>query len=164
MTDEQKIRVSEDKKKAKHDRQWEEIDEYRNLLQPPDRYEEGFTRNTVIGVLFIALVMTPGQMYLSLFAGLTLNDAAQWVTVILFLEVAKRSFTSLKRQEIYLLTYVASALISRAETGTFLALIQRQYFVGSQEMQEFGLRWMMWLGRSGCLRWLRCLRFSRCFT
>ena len=139
MTDEQKIRVSEDKKKAKHDRQWEEIDEYRNLLQPPDRYEEGFTRNTVIGVLFIALIMTPGQMYLSLFAGLTLNDAAQWVTVILFLEVAKRSFTSLKRQEIYLLTYVASALISRAETGTFLALIQRQYFVGSQEMQEFGL-------------------------
>ena len=109
MADEQKVRVSENKKKEKRDRQWEEIDEYRNLLQPPDRYEEGFTRNTVIGVLFIALIMTPGQMYLSLFAGLTLNDAAQWVTVILFLEVAKRSFTSLKRQEIYLLTYDAAA-------------------------------------------------------
>jgi len=31
--------------------------------------------------------------------------------VILFLEVAKRSFTSLKRQEIYLLVYVAGALV-----------------------------------------------------
>ena len=131
--------AEERKKRSKRDRQWEEIDEYRDLLQAPDRYEDGFTRNTIVGVLFIALIMTPGQMYLSLFAGLTLNDAAQWVTVILFLEVAKRSFTSLKRQEIYLLTYVAAALISRAETGTFLALIQRQYFVGSQEMQEFGL-------------------------
>lgn len=139
MADERDVRASKDKKKVKYDRQWEEIDEYRNLLQAPDRYEEGFTRNTIIGVLFIALIMTPGQMYLSLFAGLTLNDAAQWVTVILFLEVAKRSFTSLRRQEIYLLTYVAASLISRAETGTFLALIQRQYFVGSQEMQEFGL-------------------------
>ena len=113
MADEQILRTSENKKQAKQDRQWEEIHEYRNLLQPPDRYEEGFTRNTVIGVLFIALIMTPGQMYLSLFAGLTLNDAAQWVTVILFLEVSKRSFTTLKRQEIYLLVYVASALVAR---------------------------------------------------
>ena len=131
--------AKESKKQTKHQRQWEEIDEYRDLLQAPSRYEEGFTRNTIFGVLFIALIMTPGQMYMSLFAGLTLNDAAQWVTVILFLEVAKRSFTSLRRQEIYLLTYVATALISRAETGTFLALIQRQYFITSQEMQEFGL-------------------------
>ncbi len=131
--------AEEQKKRSKRERQWEEVDEYRDLLQAPTRYEEGFTRNTMVGVLFIALIMTPGQMYLSLVAGLTLNDAAQWVTVILFLEIAKRSFTSLKRQEIYLLTYVAVALISRAETSTFLSLIQRQYFVGSQEMREFGL-------------------------
>ena len=131
--------AAEEKGRAKRDRQWGEINEYRDLLQPPVQYEEGFTRNTIVGVLFIALIMTPGQMYLSLVTGLGIGDAAQWVTVILFLEIAKRSFTTLRRQEIYLLTYVAVALISRAETGTFLSLIQRQYFVGSQEMQEFGL-------------------------
>jgi len=124
---------------SRRQRQWGEINEYRDLLQPPPAYEEGFTRSTIIGVLFIALIMTPGQMYLSLVTGLGIGDAAQWVTVILFLEIAKRSFTTLRRQEIYLLTYVAVALISRAETGTFLNLIQRQYYVGSQQMQEFGL-------------------------
>jgi len=131
--------AKEEKKNAKRDRQWAEINEYRDLLQAPTQYEEGFTRNTIVGVLFIALIMTPGQMYLSLVTGLGIGDAAQWVTVILFLEISKRSFTTLRRQEIYLLTYVAVALITRAETGTFLSLIQRQYFVGSQEMQEFGL-------------------------
>jgi hypothetical protein len=130
--------AEESKGSAKRDRQWAEINEYRDLLQAPTQYEDGFTRNTMIGVLFIALIMTPGNMYLSLVTGLGIGDAAQWVTVILFLEIAKRSFTTLRRQEIYLLTYVAVSLISR-ETGTFLQLIQRQYYVGSQEMQEFGL-------------------------
>ena len=54
--------AKESKKQTKHQRQWEEIDEYRDLLQAPSRYEEGFTRNTIFGVLFIALIMTPGQM------------------------------------------------------------------------------------------------------
>ncbi|MEW6755815.1 MAG: hypothetical protein AB1505_33280, partial [Candidatus Latescibacterota bacterium] len=122
----------------KRQREYEEVNEYRDLLRPPTQYEEGFTRNTLIGVLFISLIMTPGQMYMGLVAGIGIGDAAQWVTVILFLEVAKRSFTTLRRQEIYLLTYVAAVLLS-GETGTFLGLIQRQYVVGSQVMQEFGL-------------------------
>ena len=91
------------------DRQWEEVEEYRNLLHPPSRFEDGFTLRTIIGVLFISLIMTPGEMYLGLVTGGSLGSAAQWVTVILFLEVAKRSFSSLKRQEIYLLVYVAGA-------------------------------------------------------
>ena len=124
---------------SKRERQWEEVNEYRDLLAAPDRFEEGFNRRTLIGVVFISLIMIPGQMYLSLVTGIGIGDAAQWVTVILFLEVAKRSFTTLKRQEIFLLTYVASQLIVRAETQTFLQLIWRQYFVGSPEARQFGL-------------------------
>ena len=124
----------------KRKRQYQEINEYRDLLQAPDRFESGFTAKTIVGVLFIAFIMTPGQMYLSLVTGIGIGEAAQWVTVILFLEVAKRSFTTLRRQEIFLLTYVASQLIVRAETGTFLQLIWRQYFVGSQEAVRFGLQ------------------------
>jgi len=82
--------------------------------------------------------MTPGEMYLGLFTGGGIGAAAQWVTVILFLEVAKRSFTSLRRQEIYLLVYVASALVAREE-GAFLDLLWRQYFVRSAEAEQFGI-------------------------
>ena len=124
---------------TKRQKQWEEVNEYRDLLQAPSSFEHGFTKKTIVGVFFIALIMIPGQMYLSLVTGIGIGEAAQWVTVILFLEVAKRSFTTLRRQEIFLLTYVASQLIARAETETFLSLIWRQYFVGSPEAAQFGL-------------------------
>ncbi|MBI2503530.1 MAG: hypothetical protein HYW07_09915 [Candidatus Latescibacteria bacterium] len=120
------------------DRQWEEVEEYRALLEAPSRFDEGFTVRTLIGVLFISLIMTPGEMYLGLVTGGGIGAAAQWVTVILFLEVAKRSFTSLRRQEIYLLVYVASALVAR-EQGAFLDLLWRQYFVTSPEAEQFGI-------------------------
>ncbi len=133
MSDERNKRRAEKKK-----RQWAEVEEYRALLEAPNRFEEGFTIRTVIGVLFISLIMTPGEMFLGLFTGGGIGAAAQWVTVILFLEVSKRSFTSLKRQEIYLLVYVASALVAREE-GAFLDLLWRQYFVRSVEAEQFGI-------------------------
>lgn len=122
----------------RRDKQWEEVEEYRSLLEAPNRFDEGFTARTLIGVLFISLIMTPGEMYLGLVTGGGIGAAAQWVTVILFLEVAKRSFTSLRRQEIYLLVYVASALVAR-EQGAFLDLLWRQYFVTSPEAEQFGI-------------------------
>ena len=126
------------RREARRQRQWGEVDEYRDLLQAPDRFEEGFTIRTVIGVIFISLIMTPGEMFLGLYTGGGVSAAAQWVTVILFLEVSKRSFTSLRRQEIYLLVYVASALVAREE-GAFLDLLWRQYFVRSAEAEQFGI-------------------------
>lgn len=133
--------MSEEKNRRqalKKKRQWEEVEEYRALLEAPDKFDEGFTLRTVIGVLFISLIMTPGEMFLGLFTGGGIGAAAQWVTVILFLEVSKRSFTTLKRQEIYLLVYVATALVAREE-GAFLDLLWRQYFVRSAEAEQFGI-------------------------
>jgi hypothetical protein len=126
------------RREARRQRQWGEVDEYRDLLQAPDRFEEGFTSRTIIGVLFISLIMTPGEMFLGLYAGIDIGVAAQWVTVILFLEVSKRSFAALRRQEIYLLVYVAGALIAGGE-GAFLGLLWRQYFVTSAEAELFGI-------------------------
>ena len=125
-------------RKFKRKKQWEEVEEYRSLLEVPEKFEEGFTVRTVLGVLFISLIMTPGEMYLGLFTGGGIGAAAQWVTVILFMEVAKRSFASLRRQEIYLLVYVATALVVREE-GAFLDLLFRQYFVRSAEAEMFGI-------------------------
>jgi hypothetical protein len=73
-------------------------------------FEEGFTFKTVIGVLFVAFVMLPGALYLGLVSGQSIGAAAEWVTIVLFAEVARRSFIPLKRQEIYILFYVAASL------------------------------------------------------
>jgi len=90
-----------------------ELEEYRRLMEPPppEEFEEGFSVRTILGALFVAFVMLPGAAYLSLVTGAGLGSAPQWVTVILFMEVARRSFITLKRQEIYLLYIVAGAIL-----------------------------------------------------
>ena len=69
-------------------------------------FVDGFNMRTVVGALFVALVMMPGAIYMGLVAGQSLGAAAEWVTIILFAEMARRSFTQLKRQEVYILFYV----------------------------------------------------------
>ncbi len=74
------------------------------------KFEDGFTFRTVLGLLFVAFVMLPGSIYMGLVAGVGLGAAAEWVTIVLFAEVMRRSLQPLKRQEIYMLFYIASAL------------------------------------------------------
>ena len=118
--------------------QFAEIEEYRDLLTVPDTFEEGFNTKTILGALFVSIIMVPGNIYLQLMIGGSIGAAAQWVTIILFLELAKRSFTVMKKQELYLLYYVTSALISR-ETGAFEGLLWHQYFVQSPAAKQFGI-------------------------
>ena len=62
----------------------------------PDSFHEGFTLRTALGALFVAIIMLPGSMYLGLMMGSDLGPAAEWTTIILFVEVARRSFTVLR--------------------------------------------------------------------
>ncbi len=116
----------------------QEVEEYRDLLETPTEFEDGFTRKAILGVFFVAFVMIPGNMYLSLMVGGSLGAAAEWVTIILFAEITKRSFTSLTRQEVYVLYYVAAGLIA-AETGAFEGLLWNQYLRQSPPAQQFGI-------------------------
>ena len=102
----------------------------------PVKFEEGFTPKAMIGAIFIAFVMLPGALYLGLVAGQGLGPAAQWVTIVLFAEVARRSFVTLKKQEIYILFYIAGTLVAMGADkglsgGPFGNLIWNQYFVQS---------------------------------
>ncbi len=117
---------------------FQEIEEYRDLLEVPEEFEEGFNSKTILGALFVSIIMVPGNIYLELMVGQTVGAAAQWVTIILFLELAKRSFTVLKKQELYLLFYVTSALVAR-ETGAFEGLLWHQYYVQSPAAKQFGI-------------------------
>ena len=118
--------------------QFQEIEEYRDLIETPTQFEDGFNLKTIVGALFVSIVMVPGNIYLELMIGGSIGAAAQWVTIILFLELAKRSFTTLKRQEIYLLYYVTTSLINR-ESGAFEGLLWNQYFVQSPAAKQFGI-------------------------
>ena len=112
-----------------------ELKEYRDLLKPPANFEAGFDWKTVVGAIFIGFLMMPGSMYLQLVLGTGIGPAARWVTIILFAEIAKRSYTELKQQEIFLLYYMAGAALA----SPFQGLLWSQYLIQSDAAQMLGL-------------------------
>ncbi|EPR31532.1 hypothetical protein dsat_0856 [Alkalidesulfovibrio alkalitolerans DSM 16529] len=112
-----------------------ELKEYRDLLKPPEKFEEGFDWKTLVGAVFIGFLMMPGSMYLQLVIGQGIGPAARWVTIILFAEIAKRSYTHLKQQEIFLLYYMAGAALA----SPFQGLLWQQYLVQSDAARMLGL-------------------------
>ncbi len=114
----------------------QELEQFRSLLEPPEVFEEGFSWAAFLGAIFVSLVMVPGAIYMALIAGESVGPAAQWVTVILFIEVARRANKSLKKAEIFTLFYLAGALMAPASaaTGMFgggLKLLYHQFYAES---------------------------------
>lgn len=117
-----------------------ELEAFRNLMEPPSTFENGFTWPAFFGALFVALVMVPGSMYMSLIAGAGIGPAAQWVTLILFIEVARRANKVLKKAEIFTLFYLAGAIIGGAGGfGGGLALLWNQFYAQSNAAQANGI-------------------------
>nr|MCU0540105.1 peptide transporter [Desulfobacterales bacterium] len=112
-----------------------ELKEYRDLLKAPAQFEEGFDWKTIVGAIFIGFLMMPGSMYLQLVIGTGIGPAARWVTIILFAELAKRSYSDLKQQEIFLLYYMAGAALHTP----FQGLLWSQYLVQSDAARMLGL-------------------------
>lgn len=112
-----------------------ELKEYRDLLTTPDHFEEGFDWKTVVGAIFIGFLMMPGSMYLQLVIGTGIGPAARWVTIILFAEIARRAYTDLKQQEIFILYYMAGAALA----SPFQGLLWSQYIVQSDAAKMLGL-------------------------
>jgi len=128
------------------------MDETKKISFEPEISEpfyEGFNYRTILAALFIGFIMLPGSIYLGLISGGGLGGAAQWVTVILLVEIAKRSFVELKKQEIYIVYILASSLVSAGlvlgtgmlvlQGGAFSDLIWKQYLVQSPYAESFGL-------------------------
>jgi hypothetical protein len=107
-------------------------------------YQDGFSWRTVLGALFICFVMLPGIIFMGLMIGQDLGTAAEWVTIILFVEIARRSFITLRKQELYILKYTASQLshISGGMAlggGIFAWLIWQRYMRNSEAFHSFGI-------------------------
>lgn len=105
-----------------------ELEEFRQVMQVPSTFEDGFNWSSLLGAIFIALLMVPGAIYMGLLAGIdSIGSASQWVTVILFIEVAKRAQKTLKKPEIFVLFFMAGAAMGMPFNG----LLWNQFFVRS---------------------------------
>jgi len=98
-----------------------------NLIPADLKYEDSFSINTVLAALFVGLIMLPGAMYMGLVAGVGLGGAAEWVTVILFLEVARRIFVTMRAQEIMLIYWAAAGIIGVSGVGGSLGLFNGSF-------------------------------------
>lgn len=114
-----------------------ELQRYRNLLQTPTEFREGFGWSTLVGVLFCGLVMMPGSVYLGLMTGGSISTAATWVTVILFAEIMRRALKNPTKQELVVLLYAAGAM---ATGGVFAQCVYRAYVVTSTPVRDAGMR------------------------
>lgn len=111
-----------------------EFQEFRDIMKAPGTFEDGVNWRTIIMALFVGFLMTPTQMYMQLVAGIEMGPAAQWVTVILYIEIARRALTKMKRPEIFVLFYMCGAVIHSGG-----GLLWQQFLVQSQEMQKLGI-------------------------
>ena len=116
-----------------------ELQEYRNIMAPPkvEGFADGFSWKTVAGALLLGFIVNPATDYLSLVIGFDagIGRAMKWVLVIFFAEVAKRSFTQLKTQELYVLHYMAGAALADPFTGYLF----KQFVAQSEYVQGLGL-------------------------
>lgn len=105
-------------------------------------FEPGFNVKTLIAAVFVGFLMLPGAIYLGLVTGQSMAGGAEWVTLILFIEIAKRSFVRLRTQEIIILYWVAGGLVlmgGKLGTGAdlfggpFGVLIWDQYLIQSPQ-------------------------------
>ena len=114
-----------------------ELEQYRQLMEPPQDFADGFSWKTIVGAIFLGIVMMPASMYLSLFAGSggAISSASQWVTIIIFAEIARRSLKDLRMQEVYILYYMAGLAVS----SPFSGLLWNQYFVQSDFAKATGI-------------------------
>ena len=113
-----------------------ELEEFRQVMEVPATFEDGFNWPSLLGAIFVALLMVPGAIYMGLLAGVdSIGSASQWVTVILFIEVAKRAQKTLKRAEIFVLFFMAGSAMGLPFGG----LLWNQFFVRSDAAIATGI-------------------------
>jgi len=100
-------------------------------------FENGFTARAAVATVFCALVMMPMTIYLRLAGGTGLGQAGMWVTMLLLVEVARRSFVKLKQQEIVILMSLLGFVAITG--GPFEALIWNRFFTQSAQAANAGI-------------------------
>ena len=98
-------------------------------------FESGLTVKVFVGALFVGLLMMPGSIYLSYVSGQSGAEAAPWVAVILFTELARRSFTTARRQELYMLLGLTGAAVGSGMQ--YRNFIWYAYFINTPQAASY---------------------------
>ena len=98
-------------------------------------FESGLTLKVFLGALFVGLLMMPGSIYLTLVSGQSGAGAAPWVAVILFTELARRSFTTARRQELYMLLGLTGAAVGSGDQ--YRGFIWNAYFINTPQAASY---------------------------
>lgn len=98
-------------------------------------FESGLTLKVFLGALFVGLLMMPGSIYLQLVSGQTGAGAAPWVAVILFTELARRSFTTARRQELFILLGLTGAAVGSGLQ--YRGFIWYSYFIQTPQAESY---------------------------
>jgi hypothetical protein len=123
-------------------RRTKDLELYRSIQEAPAEFEGGFGWTTVIGIFFCGLIMMPGGIYLSLMTGGNLASAASWVTVILFMEIARRALKPLSKQNLSLLLHAAFVMMTAnifIPGGPLGWLVYRAYLSTSEAARDAGM-------------------------
>ena len=121
------------------------------LADIDEPFLDGFNWNTIAAMVFIGVVMMPGAILLGLVAGQNMGGAAEWVTIILFLEIAKRSFVKLKRQELIVIYWAAAMLVAGGTGnlalvgGQFGSMVWNQYLIQSPQAEAIASQIPSWV-------------------
>ncbi|HAR67172.1 MAG TPA: peptide transporter [Lentisphaeria bacterium] len=119
-----------------------EVELYRSLLETPTEFKDGFGWSTVVGIIFCGLVMMPGGIYLGLMTGQGIGSAASWVTVILFMEIARRAMKPMSKQHLVVLLHAASVMMMGHVLfpgGPMGEMVYRAYLAGSDAARDAGM-------------------------
>lgn len=120
-----------------------EVQLYASLIERPTEFKDGFGWSTVAGIIFCGLIMLPGSIYLGMMSGGNLGRAANWVTLILFNEIARRSLKKLNKQNLVVLLHAAGVVMAANVLfpgGPFARLVWRAYLAGSNAIRDAGMR------------------------
>ena len=126
----------------KHPKVDKELEQYRNLLESPTEFKDGFGWSTIIGIFFCGLVMMPGSIYLGLMTGGDMTSAATWVTVILFSQIALRAMKPLSKQNLVTLLYASRFMMTGyllIPVGPIGSLIYLAFLINSDAVREQGM-------------------------
>ena len=119
-----------------------ELEQYRDLIDVPTEFKNGFGWSTVAGIFFCGLVMLPGSIYLSLMTGGSMGAAGIWVTVILFAQIAKRAMKTMSKQELVVLLHAAGIMVAGNAMfpgGPFGYIVYRAYLVSCDAARDAGM-------------------------
>ncbi len=101
-----------------------------------NKLKEGFTIRSILGILYVILILLPTNMYYTLAIGGSLAFAAPIISLIFFLEVFRFSERPLTKQEAFIIYSIAS---EAAMGSVAMALIGNVYFRASPMAEYFGI-------------------------